>query len=263
MKEALILVRENSVWLHYVIVEYKLIYLDLWSIVHFLTGGLLFAVLSALNCKKRWKWLFIIVVGFEILEATFFIGVLKLFMPEKIPDVFMDIILGMVGGYWVFLMFENDKINERVKQHILIIITAAAIAFFWTGFYSYELNIHSETSSSFSYIVFLFWWLTGYTVALIFRKLQTKFNNVFYSILAISILFYILLFPFKYLISEVLNIREISHDHNFIIGSIISLNSSLIKFYLLFPILLATTYSWFSHLSLKIFTYNNVSWQKG
>ncbi|MDD3728643.1 MAG: hypothetical protein PHN40_09925, partial [Dysgonamonadaceae bacterium] len=91
MRESLFFLRENFHWLHYVLVEYKLLYLDLWSIVHLWSGGLLFALLSALNCKHRWKWLFIIVVGFEIVEATFFIGVLKLFMPEKIPDVFMDI----------------------------------------------------------------------------------------------------------------------------------------------------------------------------
>lgn len=252
MRESLIFLRENFHWLHYVLVEYKLLYLDLWSIVHFWSGGLLFALLSALNCKNRWKWLFIIVTGFEILEATFFIGVLKLFMPEKIPDVFMDIILGMAGGYWVFLMFEKGKINEKIKQHILILITTAVIAFFWTGFYSYQLNIHSEPAVSLNGTVVLFWWFTGYLLLLIFRKLQTKFNNGFYSMLAISVLFYVFLIPFYFLISEVLNIREISHEHNVIIGSLISLNLSLINFYLIFPIFLVSVYSWLSHLSRKM-----------
>lgn len=252
MRESLIFLRENFHWLHYVLVEYKLLYLDLWSIVHFWSGGLLFALLSAFNCKNRWKWLFIIVTGFEILEATFFIGVLKLFMPEKIPDVFMDIILGMAGGYWVYLMFEKGKINEKIKQHILILITTAVIAFFWTGFYSYQLNIHSEPAVSLNGTVVLFWWFTGYLLLLIFRKLQTKFNNGFYSMLAISVLFYVFLIPFYFLISEVLNIREISHEHNVIIGSLISLNLSLINFYLIFPILLVSVYSWLSHLSRKM-----------
>lgn len=262
MKEVLIFVRENTVWLHYVLVEYKLLYLDLWSLVHFWTGGLLFAVLSALNCKQRWKWLFIIVAGFEILEATVFIGILKLFMPEKIPDVFIDIILGMAGGYWVFLMFENNKMSEQAKQHIVILITAAVIAFFWTGFYSYELNIHSETNWPFSGTVFLFWWFTGYVLVLIFRKLQSKFNNGFYSIVTISALFYVLLIPVNYVISEVLNIREISHEYNVAIGSFIAVNLSLIRFYVLFPILLVSAYTWLYHLSQKMYAYNNCQWQK-
>jgi len=217
----------------------------------------LFALLSALNCKHRWKWLFIIVVGFEILEATFFIGVLKLFMPEKIPDVFMDIILGMAGGYWIYLMFEKSKINEKAKQYILILITTGVIAFFWTGFYSYQLNIHSKPAVSLNGTVVLFWWFTGYLLLLIFQKLQAKFNNGFYSMLAISVLFYVFLIPFYFLISEVLNIREISHEHNVVIGSLVSINLSLINFYLLFPILLVSVYSWLCHLSRKMHAYNN------
>ncbi|MFA5301055.1 MAG: hypothetical protein WC395_00015 [Bacteroidales bacterium] len=262
MKEGLIFLRENLAWLQHVLIEYKLLYFDLWSIVHFLTGGLLFAILSALNCKQHWKWLFIIITGFEILEATVFIGILKLFMPEKLPDVFIDILLGMAGGYWVFLMFGKNNTGMQTKKHVVMLVTAGVIAFFWTGFYPYQLNIYPDNTGPISITTFLFWWVTGYLLVLIFHKIQTRLNNRLYSILTISLLFYLLLIPFNYLISEVFNIREISHQHNLVIGSFISLNSSLVKFYLFLPLVLASAYSCFLYLTRKTFVHNNRSCQK-
>jgi hypothetical protein len=216
----------------------------------------LLAGLSAINCNQRWKWLFIIVVGFEAFEATIFIRVLQLFMPEKIPDVFIDILLGMAGGYLAVFIFGNDKISLQAKQHTLVLIIAAVIAFFWTGFYSYRLNIHPDNSWPLNRIVFLFWWVTGYILILTFRKFQRKHNNDFYSILIVSGLFYLLIVPFYYVISEMLNIREISHEQNIFIGSYVILNSSLIKFYLFLPVLLVSAYRWFCHLSRKMYAYN-------
>ncbi len=257
MKEVIIFLRENAFWLHHVLVEYKLIYLDLWSVVHFWTGAFLFACLSALKWKQRWKWLFIFVAGFEVFEAFIFIGILKLFMPEKIPDVFVDIILGMAGGYLVFFILGKDKISLKAKQYFVIIVTAAIISFFWTGFYSYRLNINSVNTGPLNIIAFVFWWFSGYIVIQMFRKLKGKLNNDFYSILSVTSVFYLLLFPLNYFISEIIHIHEISHEHNILIGSFFSANSALIKFYLLFPFILISVYSWFNHLSRKTYAYNN------
>jgi len=257
MKEIIISIRENTFWLHHVLVEYKLIYLDLWSVVHFWTGAFLFACLSALKCKQRWKWLFYIVAGFEVLEASVFIGILKLFMPEKIPDVFVDIILGMAGGYLVFFILEKDKISLKAKQLFVILVSAAIISFFWTGFYSYQLNIQPGSTFPLNIFAFIFWWFSGYVIIQLFRKLKSRLNNDLFSILLVASVFYLLLFPLNYFISEILNIHEISHEHNILISSFFPANSALIKFYLLFPVLLISVYIWFNHLSRKTYEYNN------
>ena len=94
-------IREFTVWLHQPLFEYGLFYIDLWSLVHFWSGMILFAGLSAQRWKNRWGWLAFFLIAFEVVEATIFISILRLFMPEKLPDCFTDVIIGMAGGYQI------------------------------------------------------------------------------------------------------------------------------------------------------------------
>ncbi len=262
MKEVLVFLRENAVWLHHVIIEYKLLYLDLWSVVHFFTGALIFAGLTALNSKKRWKWLFIIVAGFEVLEATVFIGILKLFMPEKIPDVFIDIIVGMAGGYFVYSVLEESDIGYKAKKLILAVLSSAVVAFFWTGYYGYNLNINPESQTPFNIIVFLFWLFAGIVVSISFGYLNKRFNNSYYAIILVFVLSCILTLPLNYIITELLDIRELSHCRNISFAGFMQVNSTLVIFYLLFPFLVVTAYVWFNYLLIKLFVYKKCVRQK-
>lgn len=262
MKEVLVFLRENAVWLHYVLVEYKLLYLDLWSVVHFLSGALMFACLTAVNCKKRWKWMFIIVAGFEALEATIFIGILKLFMPEKIPDVFIDIIVGMAGAYLIYYIFEKADISLKRKRIILSIISSVAIAFFWTGYYGYQLNLDSGNHKPLNIVAFLFWMFVSLSIIQLFSHLYKLFKNSFYAILVVSVSFYILILPCNYLITELLNIRELSHSRTIFVTSHLHINSSLFKFYLILPFLSLTNYGWYIHLLNKMSAYKEYLWLK-
>lgn len=255
MKELLVFIRENSVWLHHVLIEYKLIYWDLWSVVHFWCGALVFACLSAVNCKKRWKWLLIILTGFEVLEATVFIGVLKLFMPEKIPDVFMDIFVGIAGGYLAYYVFERANLHEKPKRVIVAIISSAIIAFFWTGYHGYQLNIEFGNFTALNLIAFVFWWFVGLAIIIMCRYFYEKFNNLFYAILTVFILVSILFIPINYLISDVLYIRELSKAKSFSPSDVINIHSSTLKFTAILPVLLLVSYAWFNNLSKKMFAY--------
>lgn len=262
MKEVLIFLRENAVWLHSVIIEYKLLYFDLWSVVHFLTGALIFACLTALNIKKRWKWLFIILAGFEALEATIFIGILKLFMPEKIPDVFIDVIVGMAGAYLVYSVLEKSDIGLEAKKLILAVISSAAIAFFWTGYYGYQLNTDPGNHTPLNIVAFLFWLFTGIVVILFFSYLHKRFRNGLYAITIVFTLFCILILPLNYLITERLNIRELSHSRSISLTGFMQANSTLVKFYLIFPFLVVAAYVWFNYLLIKLFAYKKCVCQK-
>ncbi len=256
MKDFLIFFREHSIWLHNVLFEYKLIYWDLWTIVHFMSGALAFACLSALNSKKRWKNLFFILAGFEALEATVFIGILRLFMPEKIPDVFMDIIVGMVGGYLAYRIFEKATLSDRSKQLIVAIISSAIVAFFWTGFYHYQLNIPLGNNAALNFVVFLFWCFIGTMIILIFRIISRKINKLFFAVIGVYIIVAIFFLPLNYLIVEALNIHELSHETARSFSGIVNVRYSSVKFIAILPVLTILNYRWFVHLTQKIFAYN-------
>ena len=256
MKDFLIFFRENSIWLHKVLFEYKLIYWDLWTIVHFMSGAFAFGCLSALNSKKRWKHLFFILAGFEALEATVFIGILRLFMPEKIPDVFMDIIVGMAGGYFAYHIFEKASLSDKWKQLIIAIISSAIVAFFWTGFYHHKLNIPLGNNAALNYIVFLFWCIIGTLIVLIFKIINRKINKLFFAILSVYIIVVILFVPLNYLLVEALNIHELSHETARSFSGIVNVRYSTIEFMVILPVLTILNYRWFVHLTQKIFAYN-------
>ncbi len=258
MKVVVDFLRENAVWLHSVLIEYKLLYFDLWSIVHFFTGALLFGVISSLGIKNRWKLLFYLLVGFEIFEATICIGVLKLFLPEKIPDVFIDVIVGMLGGYLVYYIFLSSQIAQQIKEFILTSISAAVIAFFWTGYYGYNLNIAPGNSTSLNLIAFLFWWIVGIFVGITFWYLNSKLANKFYSLSLVIILFVVLSIPFSYLIIDIFGIRDLSMGVNGSVAGVFHYMKSSFTFHILFPTLIILLNIWLTHLESKMIGYKKV-----
>lgn len=258
MKVVVDFLRENAVWLHSVLIEYKLLYFDLWSIVHLSTGALLFGVISSLGIKNRWKLLFYLLVGFELFEATIAIGVLKLFMPEKIPDVFIDVIVGMLGGYLVYYIFLSLELAQHIKDFILNIISAAVIAFFWTGYYGYNLNIAHGDSTSLNLIAFLFWWIVGVLVSMGFGYLNIKLTNKFYSLSLVIILFIVLSIPFSYLIIDVFGVRDLSIGLNGSVAGVFHYMKSSFTFHILFPTLIILLNIWLAHLERKMILYENL-----
>jgi len=155
MKELLVFMRQHLVWLHHTLIEYGIVYIDLWSLVHFWCGMVVFSCLTALQWKNRWKWLFFFLSLFEVVEAIVFIGILRLFQPEKIPDVFMDIIIGMFGGYCTWLLFEKYKVSHKIRLIIVALLSSMSLAFVWTGLYGYRFNLESLNHQSFNFYAFL------------------------------------------------------------------------------------------------------------
>lgn len=67
----------------------RYVYLDLWSIIHFLVG---FSLYHFFKFEPIYAW--IIIIGFEIVEPYF-----KHFKREHPTDTFWDIVIGMAGYY--------------------------------------------------------------------------------------------------------------------------------------------------------------------
>lgn len=71
------------------IVETDLIYLDNWSILHFIIGYLLYS-----KFKLKPKVAIPLIIIYELIESTF-----TFFRPETQIDTLWDIIIGIVGYY--------------------------------------------------------------------------------------------------------------------------------------------------------------------
>lgn len=171
-------IREFTVWLHHPLFEYGLFYIDLWSLVHFWSGMILFTGLSAQRWKNRWGWLASFLIAFELVEATIFISIMKMFRPEKLPDCFTDIVIGMAGGYLVYLLFEKWKITNNYSKLFLFWLCAGTVSFLWTGNYGYLFN----NTPDFNWWVFLGWMIAGIGVLFLFEKLKSSKSNKMKSV---------------------------------------------------------------------------------
>lgn len=177
MKDVMHFIREYTVWLHQTIIEYGLFYIDLWSLVHFWSGMIIFVSLTALGWKKRWQWLAFFLTAFEVVEATIFISILKMFMPEKLPDSFNDIFIGLAGGYLVYYLFEKKKISGIKSRLFLYWLAAGTVSFVWTGNHGYVFNNQFFNTPGLNWLMFLFWMVVGGAVLLMFDKMKTMYSK--------------------------------------------------------------------------------------
>jgi hypothetical protein len=82
-------------WLGTPFVDTRFIYVDRWSIVHFLTGITLgFIAQFIYHPSHVWMRVFVGLIAYEILER---IVSPWLFRQEKITDTVWDVIIGMLG----------------------------------------------------------------------------------------------------------------------------------------------------------------------
>jgi len=182
MRDAMHFIREFTVWLHQPLFECGLFYIDLWSLVHFWSGMIVFVGLSALGWEKRWSWLGFFLLAFELVEATIFISIMKMFRPEKLPDCFTDIIIGMAGGYLIYLLFEKWKITRFHSKLFLFWHTAATLSFLWTGNSGYIFNNLNYDTTGFNWLVFIAWMIGGILILYFFDKMRVLNHNTLKSI---------------------------------------------------------------------------------
>lgn len=191
MQELMHFIRQFTVWLHTPLCEYGWFYLDLWSIPHFWSGMIIFAGLSALKWKKRWNWLIFFLLAFEVVEAVIFISIMKMFRPEKLPDTFTDIILGVAGGYLVYLLYEKWKLSYRYSRLFLFLLTSCTVSFLWTGNYGYIFTDPKLNTPGINWWVLLCWVLVGMLMLYFYEQRRMTGNNNFRA-LAITWIAYLL-----------------------------------------------------------------------
>lgn len=84
-------------------------FLDLWSIVHLVSGALLALGLLAVRRRRPLATLFLILVAYEVAELGFVWLAVRLFRPEILPDQVTDVVVGMIGGAVVWCARRNTR----------------------------------------------------------------------------------------------------------------------------------------------------------
>ncbi|MCE5204990.1 MAG: hypothetical protein LLF80_02640 [Porphyromonadaceae bacterium] len=228
-------IRDNTEWLYGVIFEYKLFYYDLWSLVHLWSGAILFALLTAINVKKRWLKLLLILSAFEVVETLFFITVLNLFKPEKSVDVLNDIVIGMLGGYLMYAFFKWSHTGKYYKL-LALFISTITIAFLWVGWYGYIYNIPFFNSPYINWWALSCWTLSGVIILLMFINLKDK-RNIFFAVTLPWFIYLVVLCGVEYIAYHLLNFREISQPSTPMIFDIVHGSKIMHIYYLTAPVL--------------------------
>ena len=98
--------------LNIIIIDNSFIFINVWSFVHLVFGGLITYILFKIKVQKADILVFLILmlVFYEVIEFILYNNLTSLFIPEKFSDVVWDLIMGMFGGIFIFI-----KINKRKK----------------------------------------------------------------------------------------------------------------------------------------------------
>jgi len=89
------------------VVNRPYLYLDYWSVIHFISGFILGLILLKYHPNK-FSWLIVLalLIGYEFFEVLLN-GIL--FVPETFIDTFWDIIVGMTGFFIGYKVLKIKK----------------------------------------------------------------------------------------------------------------------------------------------------------
>lgn len=246
-------IRECTVWLHQPLFESGMFYLDLWSLVHFWSGIMVFTGLTVLKWKHKWRWLAFFLFAFELVEATVFISILKMFRPEKLPDCFTDIFVGMAGGALVWYLFEKRKWAGNFALFFVFWLAAGTVSFLWTGNFGYIFRDATENSAGFNWWIFLFWLVAGIGILFIYDS-KIKWNKKQLQSVLSTWLVYILPVLLVYSLgSGLLFGGENMPDGQVLKENLVAAKNTKTIFYLCSPFLFILTYHYINKLFTQYF----------
>ncbi len=91
----------------------KLIFLNLWHVIHFISGAIVMFFILKLFKKYEIKWklmiLLISLVLYEVLEWSLISGGSAFFRGETKLDILGDLVFGFLGGLLVYFTYPKKK----------------------------------------------------------------------------------------------------------------------------------------------------------
>lgn len=243
-------IRDNSEWLYSIIFEYKWFYYDLWSFVHLWSGGIIFAVLTAYKVKRKWIILLLILSVFKLIEASLSISIFELFKPERSVSILNDIVIGMLGAFFMHLYF-NWKHTKKHPKWLALFISSITIAFIWVGTYRYNYSIPFFNSPFINWWALTAWTLSGMTIIFVSSYIKNKINY-FFGVTIPWFIYLILLFAVEYIAYHLLSLREVSEGTTPLIFDIIHGSKVMHIYYTTAPLYFIGLFFLLSYIFKKI-----------
>ena len=90
-------------------ITYSFFFFNLWSIIHFASGGLVFFLVNKFKIKTDLKFFifFLLLGAYEIFELSIISIGIPMFRPELIMDIVYDLIYGFLGGLVVYYLIKK------------------------------------------------------------------------------------------------------------------------------------------------------------
>jgi len=200
-------------WLYTKIYQNEFFFFDLWSLVHFWNGFMLFFLISSTKTKNPFRTILIILFLYEILEILLAYFVLGIFKPETFKDQFTDMFVGLSGSFTGYLLLSNFSLtNPRIAKQlnlIIMILSSLTYGFLWVGFYGYTYNISFFNSPGINWYAWSLWFLASFSIIYAFEYIPVR--NRLLRLFIIWASFMTILFILEALGYYWVNLREISN----------------------------------------------------
>jgi len=90
-------------------ITYSFFFFNLWSIIHFASGGLVFFLVNKFKIKTDLKFFifFLLLGAYELFELFIISLGIPMFRTELIIDIVYDLIYGFLGGLVVYYLIKK------------------------------------------------------------------------------------------------------------------------------------------------------------
>jgi hypothetical protein len=159
-------VLRKTAFLYTQVVRTPYFFLDLWSIVHFVSGAALGLFLAARRIRRPFLVIPLLLVGYELVEIALTLLATGVFLPEVLPDQVTDVSVGMLGGFAGWGLVRRGRAAGwpvRAGQPAPLLpdlAVAVSVSTVWVAFYGYRYNVEFFNSHPVNWWAFL-WWSGG------------------------------------------------------------------------------------------------------
>jgi hypothetical protein len=210
------LVLRKTAFLYTYLVRTPYFFLDVWSIVHFVSGAVLGLLLAARRIRRPFLVLLLILVGYELVEVALTFLAIQVFLPEVLPDQVTDVWVGMLGGLvgWSLVRRRGRAAGGPVRAgqpapFLRDLAVAVAVSAAWVAFYGYSYNVEFFNSRVINWWAFL-WWSGGlFGLLRLFEWLRGALSPRWLAIPASWTAYVAILLAVEYVGYAILGIREV------------------------------------------------------
>lgn len=161
------LILAKTDFLYTVIIQTPFFFFDIWSIVHFFSGGILMLVLAARRISRPFFVLLLLLFLYELVEIEFTYLAINVFRPEILLDQVTDIWVGLLGGF-AAVRLRRGSTSPVVRD----LAVAVSVSGAWVAYYGYRYNVAFLNSRGINWWAFL-WWAAGlFAILRFFGRLQ-------------------------------------------------------------------------------------------